>query len=355
MNNAPLRNEAAKMIYLSRIKDADVNPREHGEEQIEKLAEGILRFGFTRPVLVDEQNCLIAGHARCAAAKIAGMKTVPAIVAKGWTKDDKLAYLIADNKLAQMSGWDEEIIAEELNALNAAGESLAKLGFDEESLIEHSVMQPADEKPRKPRPPKRTKDGQLWRLGNHRMLVGKADDKRIKKAFPKDAPLMVTALNKSSLKAMKLFKGVVAYVWYAGNLTATIQRAATKLNLLTKYQIIWNHPNEVRAYSAALMVVRKGGATFWRGGRKQVTVWKPIMPNPNTIAPTEPRRRSITNHLAQDEYVFDPSADSEGDTLIAAELEKRRAYIIAPTPATADSIIERWESLTGKGARFVRP
>ena len=106
------------------------NSRTHSEEQIAQLAASIKEWGFTTAVLVDEAGGIIAGHGRVLAARKLGMEQLPVMVAKGWTKTQKQAYIIADNRLALNAGWDNEMLTIELNELLADGFALEMLGFD---------------------------------------------------------------------------------------------------------------------------------------------------------------------------------------------------------------------------------
>jgi len=108
------------------------NARTHTEEQVKLIADNIERFGFTMPVIVDEQGVLIAGHARVMAAKLRGLDEIPGIIIKAgeWSEEDKRAYRIWDNQSALLSNWDWEALRLELGDLRNAGFNLAPLGFD---------------------------------------------------------------------------------------------------------------------------------------------------------------------------------------------------------------------------------
>jgi len=96
------------------------NARTHSDEQVAQIASSIKEWGWTTPVLVDEDGGIIAGHGRTLAAHKLKMKEVPVMVAKGWSESKKRAYVIADNKIALNSGWDEELLKLELHALAEA-------------------------------------------------------------------------------------------------------------------------------------------------------------------------------------------------------------------------------------------
>jgi len=106
------------------------NSRTHSEKQIQQVAASIKEFGFTNPILIDEDNGIIAGHGRLQAAQLLGMDTVPTISLKGFTEAQKKAYVIADNKLALNSGWDDELLKIEIEALSDFDFDLDILGWD---------------------------------------------------------------------------------------------------------------------------------------------------------------------------------------------------------------------------------
>lgn len=106
------------------------NSRTHTEKQVQQLASSIKEFGFTNPVLVDEDGGVIAGHGRLLAAQMLGLGEVPAITLKGLTEAQRKAYVIADNKLALNSGWDDELLKIELDSLTDLDFDLDVLGWD---------------------------------------------------------------------------------------------------------------------------------------------------------------------------------------------------------------------------------
>ena len=156
------------------------NPRKHPEKQLVKLSASIREFGFALPVLVDEDNTIIAGEARVVAAKRIGMKEVPAIVALHWSPAQVRAYRLADNRLAEHATWDKEALAIELAAIIEFDETpIELLGWDtgEIDLLLDEVADaadekdPADEQVEVPAEPV-TRAGDLWLLGKHRLLCG---------------------------------------------------------------------------------------------------------------------------------------------------------------------------------------
>lgn len=110
------------------------NARLHSGQQIDQIVASINEFGFTNPVLIDENNTLIAGHGRTQAAKIAGLEEVPAIRLSGLSDDQKKALRIADNQLPQNASWDMDLLIEEVKGLDLAEFDLELLGFDDDML-----------------------------------------------------------------------------------------------------------------------------------------------------------------------------------------------------------------------------
>ena len=126
------------------------NSRTHSPEQVQQIAGSIREFGFTNPILIDEENGIIAGHGRLAAAQLIKQKEVPTIMLKGLTDAQKSAYVIADNKLAINAGWDEDLLGIEMMDLQASGFDLNIMGFSEVELnnildIANMVTNPEDE------------------------------------------------------------------------------------------------------------------------------------------------------------------------------------------------------------------
>lgn len=123
-----------EMLATSVLKPYDKNPRQHPENQLALLEKAIKEFGFTVPILIDAKNQIIAGHGRLVAAQRAGMDKVPCIRATHLTEAQKRAYVLADNRLSQLSTWDETLLREELIGVKASGVNLFDLGFDTKEL-----------------------------------------------------------------------------------------------------------------------------------------------------------------------------------------------------------------------------
>ena len=162
---------------IDRLRPYERNPRTHSPDQITKIAASLLEFGWTNPILVDSDAGIIAGHGRLLAARELGMTTVPVIELTHLTETQKRAYVIADNRLALDAGWDEDLLAEELKALEDLDFNLELTGFDLDELNDMLAEDDAEEIPA-PEPPDEpvTQKGDLWILGNHRLLCGDSSD-----------------------------------------------------------------------------------------------------------------------------------------------------------------------------------
>jgi len=166
---------------VDRLRPYERNPRTHSEEQVDQLAASMVEFGWTNLVLVDEQGGILAGHGRLLAARQLGLAEVPVIRFEHLSEAQKRAYLIADNQLTLNSGWDESLLAEELAWLRDERFDLDLVGFDASELERLLTLADGesesdgaeDEVPEPPEDPV-SKPGDLWLLGNHRLLCGDA-------------------------------------------------------------------------------------------------------------------------------------------------------------------------------------
>lgn len=112
------------------------NSRTHSDEQVSQIAASIKEWGWTTPVLVDEDGGLIAGHGRVMAARKLGIEEVPTMTASGWTEAQKKAYIIADNQLPQNAGWDMDMLKVEMMDLDSEGFDLSLIGFGKEEMTQ---------------------------------------------------------------------------------------------------------------------------------------------------------------------------------------------------------------------------
>lgn len=164
------------------------NPRTHSEEQVAQIAASIVEFGFNNPVLVDSKAGVIAGHGRLLAARKLGMAQVPVIVLDHLDENQRRAYLLADNRLSELAGWDSELLAGELKELADAGFDATLAGFDSKEIddflasLEKAPETDADgTEDSIPEAPidAVTKPGDLWLIGPHRLICGDCRDRAV--------------------------------------------------------------------------------------------------------------------------------------------------------------------------------
>jgi DNA modification methylase len=170
---------------IESLKPYARNARTHSKKQIKQIAASIERFGFTNPVLIGDDESIIAGHGRVEAAKLLGRKTVPTLKLSHLNDSERRAYILADNKLALNAGWDNELLAIELQGLldddfdlKLTGFDIAEIDFiieDAESANPHAA-DPADDVIPQSAGPAVTRMGDLWLLGRHKLLCGDAQD-----------------------------------------------------------------------------------------------------------------------------------------------------------------------------------
>ena len=178
-----LRDLSVEQVPITSLKPYANNPRTHTKKQIRQIAESIRTFGWTNPVLVDANDRIIAGHGRVEAAKLLGIPTVPVLRIEDLSEAQLKAYVIADNKLAELAGWDEQILAEELQLLTELNLDfdIEVTGFEMgeiDVLIEsqgENINDPADDIPEidEAKTPVSLL-GDVWLLGPHRLACGNA-------------------------------------------------------------------------------------------------------------------------------------------------------------------------------------
>jgi DNA modification methylase len=161
------------------------NARTHSKRQLRQIAGSIKRFGFCNPILVDDNSTILAGHGRVAAAQLLGLESVPTVRLARLSEAEKRAYVIADNRLAEKAGWDQSLLALELQNLIDIGFEVEATGFETAEIdllldeaLEAAGLAPAtdDDLPKKKSGPAISRSGDLWILGRHRLLCGDARD-----------------------------------------------------------------------------------------------------------------------------------------------------------------------------------
>ncbi len=177
-------DETIRHLPPDRLKPWARNPRTHSRKQMRQIIKSIRTFGFTNPVLIDEDLTILAGHGRVAAAKEMELETVPCRLLSEMTEAQKRAYVIADNRLALNAGWDEDLLAEELGALyhaeidfdvDVTGFSVGEIDMMIEEQTPEEPGDPADDTVPETAP-QRCRPGDIWQLGRHRLICGDARD-----------------------------------------------------------------------------------------------------------------------------------------------------------------------------------
>jgi DNA modification methylase len=383
------------------------NAKKHDAAQVSKLAGSIREFGFNNPVLIDKDNGIIAGHGRVMAAQKLELKTVPCIRLGHLTDTQRRAYILADNRLAEVnSGWDEELLKleikdidwGELKEISVDDFQFGEIDFGEEKEepVSDADAEPQIDKAEELRAKWGVEPGQLWQLGNHRLLCGDSTKKEdVEKALGGALPvLMVTdppygveydanwrneadrangkpygasAIGKVTnddradwSEAYALFLGDVAYVWHAMKTQHAVACSVLKSGFEIRAEIVWAknalvisqghyHPQHESCFYA----VRKSATGHWAGDRKQTTLWQIDKPQKSetghsTQKPIECMARPIRNH--DSEFVYEPFSGS-GTTIIACEQLGRKCRAIEISPAYVAVAIQRWADATGKTPR----
>jgi DNA modification methylase len=378
------------------------NARTHSDEQVSQIAGSIKEFGFTNPVLIDSDNGIIAGHGRVMAARVLGLAEVPCLRLAHLSETQRRAYILADNRIALNSGWDESMLALEIMDLQTEDFDIESLGFDSEEirkLIAEAENLPTEgltdpeDIPAEIETPI-SKLGDIWILGNHRLACGDCTDAHTVEAVMAgtNPHLMVTdppygvnyepgwrdekladnrkrALgivendNQANWQdAWALFTGNVAYVWHSqGPLQAAVLASLEACDFVARNHIIWVKNKFVIGrgdyhiqHEPCWYAVRKGATGHYNGDRTQSTVWQIPKSQKNetghsTQKPIECMKRPIENNSKIGEYVYDPFSGS-GTTIVAAEMTGRKCIAIEINPAYVDMTIKRWQDFTGKVA-----
>lgn len=386
------------------------NSRTHDEEQVAHLVESIREFGFTSPVLINEKNVILAGHGRVMAARSAGMTKVPCLRVLGLTEAQQRAYVIADNKLALDAGWDEELLKAELEFLESEAFDLESLGLDDFEWTESAdpVEIVEDEVPEPPAEPI-TKPGDLWILGEHRLLCGDSTkEKDVQRLMNGDScDLCFTsppyALGRSVCLSgnarmsatlnpygqhddnasewpelmqqwFSVSRIAVTEAWVinvqplAGNKRPLLRFVAEHSERLVDIAT-WDKGHSTPSMASGVMssryewfvifgrddgASRRVPLSSWRGTVESVYCAPPQRNNEfaGIHAATMPIHvptfvmRSLCD---QSRSVYEPFCGT-GTTLIAAEQLNRRCFGMEISPAYCDVIVKRWETLTGKRA-----
>jgi DNA modification methylase len=400
---------------------AQRNARTHSVGQLKQIAASIKRFGFTNPILIDGDGRILAGHGRVEAAKMLAMTQVPVMCIGDLDANERRAYALADNKIALNAGWDQELLALELEELTQVdfdieltGFSLAEIDFTIDAAKDASTCGPDPIADQIPQIPDKAvcRRGEIWQLGRHQLLCGDAREisdyqallgsEKADLVFT-DPPYNVaidgnvcglgsirhrefamasgemdkgqfTRFLGSALSAMiqHARSGAILYVCMDWRHLRELAEAGDEVGLELKNLVVWNKTNGgmgtfYRSKHELIFVFKYGDAphvnSFGLGetGRYRTNVWDypgississsrsdELAMHP-TVKPVALVADALKDCSRRGDLVLDPFAGS-GTTLIAAEQTGRCARVIEYDPLYCDTIIRRFEKVTGKQA-----
>lgn len=375
------------------------NAKVHEPEQISQISASIKEFGFNNPILLDGDNGVIAGHGRLAAAAKIGLDSVPTIELSHLSKNQKKAYVLADNRLSEVNtSWDLDLLSLELETLEAEGENIELTGFDSSFIIKQieEGLTDEDEVPDVPEEPA-TVLGDIWLMGEHRLMCGDStsiDDMDLLMAGAKadmlftDPPYGVSYEGGHNKKKRQqiiadslegqdltdLFHGAITsalintkdgaafYIWFASGKSIETFASLSKLPLKIRAVIQWY---KVKSGLGAFMsqyipncepcmyLHKEGCSPAWYGPSDEKTVWEQKKEPKNNFHPTqkpvELPARAIRNSSKQGDIILDLFGGS-GSLLIACQAESRIAMVMELDPKYCDVIVTRWQNFTGKQA-----
>ena len=392
--------ETVEHWSLQRLIPYAKNARTHDDTQVSQIAGSIAEFGFVNPILVGDDNVIIAGHGRLMAAQQLGLDSVPVIVLHHLTESQRRALVIADNKIAENAGWNDELLKLELEELGDLGFDLDVIGFSGEELDEllgaddQAGETDEDDIPEVEEEPI-SRPGDIWIMGNHRVLCGDSTSKQdLEKlmngeladmAFTdppynvdygnnakdkmrgKDRRIMNDNLGddfyqflKDSLTNLLSVTKGACYVAMSSSELDTLQKAFRDAGGKWSTFIVWakntftlGRSDYQRQYEPILYGWREGNDHFWCGARDQGDVWffnKPVKNDLHpTMKPVELVERAVRNSSKSRDIVLDIFGGS-GSTLIASEKTGRAARLIELDPKYVDVIVRRWQDYSGEQA-----
>lgn len=400
-----MTDQALKIVYRdpAKLVGYEKNSRLHPPGQVAQIRRSIDEFGFTSPVLLrDDGKAIGAGHGRVAASLLdPPLAQVPTIIVPGLSDAQWRAYIIADNKLGLTSEWSMDLLKAELSDLQSIGFDLSFTGFD--GLELRGLLggvgagKDPEETPPAPAVPV-SRLGDLWILGDHRLIVGSSTDaaavaqvldgisphllvsdppygvsydanwrnERVRSdGSPSDGRAIGKVVNDDQAdwrQAYALFPGDVLYAWSADLHSREAIEAIEAAGFELRAQIIWaktrfviGRGNYHFQHEPAFYAVRKGGRSHWNGSRSQTTLWTiehiKSETGHSTQKPVDCMKRPMENNSAVGDWVYDPFVGS-GTSIIGAEMIGRRCAAVEIDPGYADVCVERWQNFSGGEARL---
>lgn len=388
-----MKQHKYKKLNVSSLIPYASNARTHTDEQINQIAASIKEFGITNPILIDQEGGIIAGHGRVLALNKLGIDKTPCIELVDLTEAQRKAYVLADNQIALNAGWDLDLLKIELEGLNDLDFDLDILGF-ENDFLDNLLQDPGggltdeDAVPDAPETAT-TQPGDIWILGNHRLMCGDSTDTGAVMALMDgqkadmvftDPPYGVdydggskkreklkddhigTDIYTDSVPIMAMYCNGPIYTWYAGTRPKGLYNAVEAVGEIHSL-IIWKKNNSTfnmginykQKHEPCLYWKPNGKTLSWAGGNKEDTVWEIKRESRNDFHPTqkpvELSERAIKNHSVG--IVLDLFGGS-GSTLIACEKTNRNCRMMEIDPIYCDVIIQRWEEYTGNKAELLQ-
>ena len=381
-----------QLVNINKLIPYVNNARTHNAQQINKLRSSLREFGFINPVIIDRDFNVIAGHGRIMAAKEEGINEVPCVFVDYLTEAQKKAYILADNRMAMDAGWDEELLKVEIEALQAEDFDLSLTGFDESELAgffdtaDDAKEDDFDVDAELEKPPV-TKSGDLWLLGNHRLLCGDSTKEESYTLLMngKKANLVVTdppynvnyqgtagKIKNDNLENDKFYQFLFdaftcmekamaddasIYVFHADTEGLNFRKAFADAGFYLSGTCIWKKQSLVLGRSPyqwqhepCLFGWKKNGKHQWYSDRKQTTIWEFDKPKKNgdhpTMKPVPLIAYPIKNSSMSNCIVLDPFGGS-GSTLIACEQTNRICHTIELDDKYCDVIVKRYIEQAG--------
>lgn len=374
-------------IRVSDLIPYENNPR-HNDASVDKVAESIREFGFKVPIVVDKDNVIVCGHTRWKAAKKLGMDEVPCVRADDLSEEQIKAFRLADNKVGESSTWDEDMLKLEIGDL--PGIDMSRFGFD--LNLDTPDAKEDDYEVKLPEEP-RSKRGEVWILGAHRIMCGDATDPEdVKKLigggtadlYLTDPPYNVDYTGKTK-DALKIYNdkkndedfrvfldeafmaakanmkaGAAFYIWHADSEGYNFRGACVDVGWKVRECLIWSKDVFVLGrqdyqwqHEPCLYGWNEGAGHAWYSDRKQTTVLHFDRPKRSeehpTMKPIPLFDYLIRNSTKEGDIVLDTFGGS-GTTIMACEQNGRKGYCMEIDPKYVDVIIDRWEKFTGNRA-----
>jgi len=380
--------EGMQEVAIKDLIPYERNAKLHPNDQVELIAESIKKFGFLTPCLIDKDGNVIAGHGRIEAAKKLGMVKVPCVKINDLTEEQRRAYILADNKLTELGGWDMNIVFEELDFLKDMDFDISLIGFDFDidSLDDSEVKEDNYQEPNHIEP--RAKLGDIWRLGEHRLMCGDStsvtdveklvDGAKVDLVLT-DPPYGISVVGDNGEVGAKFGiakKGSYSKV-IADDTTETAQLSFSILKSISDRQIIWggNYFTEFLPFSDGWLIWDKrvdsgirntfaDGEMAWCSFHTPVRIYHQLWigmiregEHEKRVHPTQKPLNMLCDILKdftnEKDSVLDVFGGS-GSTLIACEQLNRKCFMMELDPHYIDVIIDRWEKFTGEKAYLLK-